>query len=81
MAPTLAYDTIELMEQYSETETRDVKTLTLVMYGASSPAFMQDTARKLSESIPGATLRPLEGQTHDVRADALAPVLIEFFKR
>jgi pimeloyl-ACP methyl ester carboxylesterase len=80
MAPTLAYDTIELMEQYPEVNTQIIKTPTLVMYGASSPDFMGDTARKLSQTMPNATLKPLEGQTHDVKADVLAPVLAEFFK-
>jgi pimeloyl-ACP methyl ester carboxylesterase len=78
MAPTLAYDTIELMEQYPKTDVRSIKTPTLVMHGAASPAFMGDTAQKLSDTMPNATLRALEGQTHDVKADVLAPVLSEF---
>jgi pimeloyl-ACP methyl ester carboxylesterase len=78
MAPTLAYDTIELMKQYPKTDTHDIKTPTLVMYGAASPAFMGTTAQKLSETMPNATFRSLEGQTHDVKAEVLAPVLAEF---
>jgi len=79
MAPTLAYDTIEIMERYSHIDTRDINTRTLVMYGTSSPAFMSQTAHKLSQDMPNATLQPLEAQTHDVKADVLAPYLIDFF--
>jgi pimeloyl-ACP methyl ester carboxylesterase len=80
MAPTLAYDTIELMEQYPSLNPRIINTSTLVMYGADSPAFMGDTAQKLSKAMPNAQCRSLEGQTHDVKADMLAPVLREVFK-
>jgi len=79
MAPTLAYDTIELMEEYLSVDARDVEARTLVMYGGASPAFMGETAHELSETLPHATLRALEGQTHDVKAEVLAPVLAEFF--
>ncbi|HSX17251.1 MAG TPA: alpha/beta hydrolase [Patescibacteria group bacterium] len=78
MAPTLAYDTIELMEQYPALETKHIHAKTLVLYGAASPAFMGDTARKLSESMH-AKLDSLDGQTHDVKADVLAPVMAKFF--
>lgn len=78
MAPTLAYDTIELMEQYPKLDTKHIATKSLVMYGAKSPDFMGETARKLSETMPHAQLCSLEGQTHDVKADVLAPVLAEF---
>jgi pimeloyl-ACP methyl ester carboxylesterase len=80
MAPTLAYDTIELMEQYPALNTKNIETNTLVMYGAASPAFMGDTAQKLSQVMPHAQLRSLEGQSHDVKADVLAPVLADFFE-
>jgi pimeloyl-ACP methyl ester carboxylesterase len=79
MAPTLAYDTIQLMEQYPALDTTQIETNTLIMYGAASPAFMGDTARRLSETMPNAQVRALEGQVHDVKADVLAPVLAEFF--
>jgi pimeloyl-ACP methyl ester carboxylesterase len=52
---------------------------TLVMSGTSSAPFMLDTAKKLSKVIPGARLNILDGQAHDVHAEALAPVLADFF--
>jgi pimeloyl-ACP methyl ester carboxylesterase len=79
MAPTLAYDTIELMERYPTIDAQGVKLPTLVMHGAVSPAFMGDTAQKLSQAMPNAKLCSLDGQAHDVRADVLAPCLFEFF--
>lgn len=78
MAPTLAYDTIELMKQYPTIDLTAIKTPALVMYGAASPAFMGETAQKLSQTMPHVSLRTLEGQAHDVKADVLAPVLTEF---
>jgi pimeloyl-ACP methyl ester carboxylesterase len=81
MAPTLAYDTIELMEQYPDLDTTSITTKSLIMYGGASPAFMTETAGSLAETLPHAQLRPIEGQTHDVKADVLAPVLAEFFNK
>jgi pimeloyl-ACP methyl ester carboxylesterase len=80
MAPTLVYDTVELMEQYPKLDVQSIKTPTLVMHGAASLAFMAETAQKLSRAMPRATLRSLEGQAHDVKVDVLAPVLTVFFK-
>jgi hypothetical protein len=50
------------------------------MDGSDSFPFMHATAKTLTESIPNARQHTLEGQTHEVAAEALAPVLIEFFK-
>ncbi len=80
MAPTLVYDTVELMERYPKVDAQSIKTPTLVMHGAASPAFMAETAQKLSQTMPHATLRSLNGQAHDAKAGVLAPVLIEFLK-
>jgi pimeloyl-ACP methyl ester carboxylesterase len=79
MAHTLAYDTIELMEQYPTIDTKSIATKTLVMYGAASPAFMGNTAQELTDNMKNAKLQSIKGQTHDVKADVLAPVLAEFF--
>ena len=53
---------------------------TLIMDGSESFPFMHATAQTLADAIPHAQHRTLEGQTHEVAAEALAPVLIEFFK-
>ena len=82
LAPTLAYDHTAIMGNDgsipAERAAR-VHVPTLVMSGGKGAPFMSVTAKTLSEVIPGATLATLEGQTHDVHPDAIAPVLIEFF--
>jgi hypothetical protein len=53
----------------------------LVMDGGETPyPFMRTTAMALAQAMPNAQHRTLEGQTHEVAAEALAPALIEFFK-
>jgi pimeloyl-ACP methyl ester carboxylesterase len=52
---------------------------TLAMDGSRSPAWMRNGMRALAGVLPNATFRTLEGQTHMVKAPALAPVLTEFF--
>jgi hypothetical protein len=48
------------------------------MNGTTIP-FMLDTAQALAKAIPHAKHRTLEGQSHDVNLEVLAPVLVEFF--
>ena len=52
----------------------------LVMDGGASFPFMHATAAALADAMPRGQQRTLEGQTHEVTAESLAPVLIEFFK-
>jgi pimeloyl-ACP methyl ester carboxylesterase len=54
---------------------------TLVVEGGKSPAWMRNAMRELADLLPNANLRTLEGQTHMVKAQKLAPVLQEFFTR
>ncbi len=82
IAPTLAYDHIGAMNGVSAVpidRAAAIQTPTLVVYGEASLPFMADTARTLAKTMPSATLRGLDGQTHDVDPAALAPVLVEFF--
>lgn len=81
MAHTLVYDTVELMEQYPSMDVENIRIPALVMYGTSSPAFMSETAEQLANALSNATLLPLDGQDHDVKAEVLAPHLISFFGR
>ena len=53
---------------------------TLVMDGSKSPKWMHDGTQALTRVLPNAQYRSLAGQTHNVKAKALAPDLIEFFK-
>ncbi len=81
IAPTLAYDAAALGDGAIPTLLAASITIpTLVMAGGASPAFMGETADALARAIPGAQRRTLPGQTHEVQAEAIAPVLIEFFR-
>jgi pimeloyl-ACP methyl ester carboxylesterase len=52
---------------------------TLVMDGGKSPTGMRHGMEALAANLPNATYRTLPGQTHMIKAPALAPTLIEFF--
>jgi pimeloyl-ACP methyl ester carboxylesterase len=80
---TLAYDAAAMSEDASIPTKRAAKVAvpTLVMDGGASEwSFMHTTAMELANAIPNAQHRSLEGQSHEVDPEALAPVLIEFFK-
>jgi pimeloyl-ACP methyl ester carboxylesterase len=53
---------------------------TLVMDGGKSPIGMRHAMQALSDTLGNATYTTLEGQTHIVAAEAIAPVLVEFFQ-
>jgi hypothetical protein len=53
---------------------------TLVMDGGKSPGWIRNANRSLANVVPNAKHCTLEGQTHMVKAEALAPMLVEFFK-
>ena len=83
IAPTIAYDAAVLGEDASVPTERaaSVAVPALIMDGGASEwPFMHITAVALANAIPNAQHRTLEGQTHEVAAEALAPVLVEFFK-
>ncbi|MFA1547057.1 alpha/beta fold hydrolase [Actinomadura chokoriensis] len=82
LAPTLAYDSA-VMDDASggampEALIARVTVPALVLSGGDSPAWMVDTARRVAALLPAGTHRALDGQTHDVAPDALAPVLAGF---
>ena len=80
LAHTLAYDAT-IMGDYSvplEKAAR-VAAPTLVLAGGASFPFMQETAQALAGALPNGEVRTLEGQTHDVAPEVLAPALEEFF--
>ncbi len=82
IAATLAYDHAAILgEPWSVPAelASQVSVPALVMSGDAGLPFMPDTALVLSQAIPQAQLRILEGQTHAVDPGALAPVLAEFF--
>jgi pimeloyl-ACP methyl ester carboxylesterase len=80
LAHTLAYDAT-IMDDYSPPAARakNVKAPTLVLTGGASFPFMRETAEVLVKALPNGETRVIEGQSHDIAADALVPVLAEFF--
>ncbi|HUR03959.1 MAG TPA: alpha/beta hydrolase [Nonomuraea sp.] len=56
-----------------------VKIPTLVIDGGKSPAWIRNGMRAWTDVLPNAEHRTLDGQTHIVKAEALAPVLEGFF--
>ncbi|HEY8741606.1 MAG TPA: alpha/beta hydrolase, partial [Chloroflexota bacterium] len=82
IAPTLAYDHTALLGEDRAVpieRAAQISVPTLVLHGGASDPFMHATARALSQALPQATLRALEGQQHDVDVAVLAPVLVAFF--
>lgn len=80
LAHTLAYDGM-IMGDYSLPVDRatSVKIPTLVLAGGADFPWMRTTAEALVRVIPGAQIRFLEGQGHNVSPEVLAPVVREFF--
>jgi len=81
IAPTIAYDAAALGEDASVPTARaaHVAVPTLVINGGESYPFMSVAGVALAKAIPDAQHRTLEGQTHEVAPEAIAPVLLEFF--
>jgi pimeloyl-ACP methyl ester carboxylesterase len=83
VAHTLVYDTT-IMGDFTLSpelarQAAAIQAPTLVMGGGASPQQLQHAAQAVAGAIPGARLRMLDGQTHDVSAEAIAPVLEAFF--
>jgi len=53
---------------------------TLAMDGGKSPQPMRNAMAAVAATLPDATYRTLPGQTHMLKAEAVAPILIEFFQ-
>ncbi len=86
VAPTLAYDAAAMGSDRAVPVERAarVSVPALVLDGGANLAyipFMHATAAALAKAIPGAEQRTLEGQTHDVNPQVLAPVLVEFLNK
>jgi pimeloyl-ACP methyl ester carboxylesterase len=80
IAPTLAYDDQVLGDGSVPRDLASTITVpALVLAGADSAQGLQQAAKATADALPTAGHRTLEGQTHDVSPDALAPVLTAFF--
>ena len=84
-AYTLAYDGTIVRDNMagnpvSAEQWASVTVPTLVIDGGETP-WMSEGAQAIADALPNAQRRTLEGQTHDVVPEALAPVLEEFFAK
>ncbi len=80
IAPTLAYDDRLLAGGHVPLEiAAQVTAPALLLSGSASPENLQQAAAATADALPNGVHQTLEGQTHDVAPDALAPVLVEFF--
>jgi pimeloyl-ACP methyl ester carboxylesterase len=85
VAHTIPYDTAVVGEHQSGHPLPvpawpEVKIPALIIDGGKSPEWMRNGVASLAKALPSADHRTLEGQTHIVKAAALAPVLTEFFR-
>jgi len=84
VAHTLPYD-ISIVGDYQQGRPlpadrwASLRASALVLDGGKSPAWMRTATASLASVLPGARYVTLAGQTHMVKAKALAPVLTEFF--
>jgi pimeloyl-ACP methyl ester carboxylesterase len=84
VAHTLPYDVAVTIDQQSGSALpvdrwATVDCPVLVVDGGKSPAWMRNGMAALASALPNASHPTLPGQTHLVKAAALAPVLIDFF--
>jgi pimeloyl-ACP methyl ester carboxylesterase len=81
VAPTLAYDRVALGDDAAVPVARaaGLSIPALVLNGGASFPFMHGTAAALAKAMPHGQHQTLQGQTHDVEPEALAPVLAGFF--
>lgn len=82
VAHTLPYD-VAILGNFAlpEKKAAAVKTSTLISGGDKSQISLQHAVKRLSEVMPNSELKILKGQTHNVSAKVIAPVLTEFFGR
>ncbi len=80
LAHTLAYDATIMGDYSLPTERAAQVTIpTLVLDGGASFPFLHPTALALAAALPNGRQQTLEGQSHDVAAEVLAPALEEFY--
>ena len=81
VANTLPYDAAITGDSSSTMQrARSVTVPALVIDGDKSPPFLRGAVEAVAKALPDAQHRTLKGQSHNVSAKALAPVLIEFLR-
>ncbi len=78
VAPTLAYDAEVMGDSTVPEAVASVTAPTLVLDGSETDAWAANSSRALLAALPNARQQTLQGQTHAVSWEVLAPVLREF---
>jgi pimeloyl-ACP methyl ester carboxylesterase len=78
IAPTLVYDATIVTDRSLAGEVASVQVPTLVLCGGANPPALRTAAQTLAGELPGARLRELAGQGHDIIPEAVAPMVREF---
>lgn len=79
IAHTLAYDAAIIGDRSLPTGLLATVTVpALLITGENSPPFLRNAAQAAAGALPNGQLADLPGQTHDLNANATAPVMTEF---
>lgn len=79
-APSLAYDNTVMGDGLVPRDRlASIPVPVLAVAGGASPEWLREATRAVAEAVPRGSYRSLEGQTHMVDPNALAPVLAEYF--
>jgi pimeloyl-ACP methyl ester carboxylesterase len=82
IAPSLAYDDAVMRDgRVPRDRLASVGVPVLAVAGDASPGWLREAARAIADSVPDGSYRTLQGQTHMVEPNVMAPVLMEFFSR
>lgn len=80
LAPTLAYDDAALGDSRVPMDvSARIRIPVLGLAGSMTPPFLRHGAEGVAAAAPAGRFELVEGQTHDVAADALEPLLRRFF--
>ncbi|MGW4435423.1 alpha/beta fold hydrolase [Streptomyces sp. NPDC004596] len=80
VAPSLAYDDAVMGDGVlPRRRLAGISVPVLSVAGGASPEWLREAAEAIARTVPQGTYRTLEGQTHAVEPEVLAPVLAEFF--
>lgn len=80
-APTLAHDHAVLSDGLAPREPASaIKVPTLLLAGSESPHALRQAAEMTAASIPGATVRTLDGESHASSSDDELAALRDFLR-
>jgi pimeloyl-ACP methyl ester carboxylesterase len=83
IASSLPYDAAALGYAHGgalpEERVASITVPALVLCGGATYPFLQEVAARIAKTLPNGTYETLDGQSHDVSPEVLAPALVKFF--